>query len=75
MLLLMTLRLGGNINSIQAGESYFVGNNLDFIDAEKSETIDAYEYTGSIATAAMRNFDVLYFNCSTNAGSAIVDVR
>ena len=68
------LRLGGNINSIQAGESYFVGNNLDFIDAEKSETIDAYEYTGSVATAAMRNFDVLYFNCSTNAGSAIVDV-
>ena len=67
------LRLGGNINSVQAGESYFVGNNLDFIDAEKAETIDAYNYVGSVATAAMRNFDVLVFNCSTDQ-TAIVDV-
>ena len=67
------LRLGGNINSVQAGESYFVGNNLDFIDAEKAETIDAYTYVGSVATAAMRNFDVLIFNASTNQ-TAIVDV-
>ena len=28
-----------------------------------------------MATAAMRNFDVLAYNCSTNAGSAIVDVN
>ena len=28
-----------------------------------------------MATAAMRNFDVLAFNCSTTSGSAIVDVN
>ena len=26
------LRLGGNLNSIQAGEAYYVGNNLEYID-------------------------------------------
>ena len=69
------LRLGGNLNSIQAGEAYYVGNNLEYIDGEKTETLDAWNYVGQIATAAMRNFDVLAFNCSTTAGSAIVDVN
>jgi len=69
------LRLGGNINSIQAGEAYYVGMNLEYIDGEKTETLDAWNYTGSIATAAMRNFDVLAFNCSTTSGSAIIDVN
>ena len=53
------LRLGGNINSIQAGEAYYVGNNLTYIDGEKTETIDAWNYVGQLAIAAMRNFDVL----------------
>ena len=69
------LRLGGNLNSIQAGEAYYVGNSLTYIDDEKTETLDAWDYVGQIATAAMRNFDVLAFNCSTTAGSAIVDVN
>ena len=69
------LRLGGNINSVQAGEAYYVGNDLEYIDGEKSETIDAWNYVGQMATAAMRNFDVLAYNCSTQAGSAIVDVN
>ena len=69
------LRLGGNINSIQAGEAYYVGNNLEYIDGEKTETLDAWDYVGQMATAAMRNFDVLGFDCSTTAGSAIVDVN
>jgi hypothetical protein len=68
------LRLGGNINSIQAGEAYYVGNNLTYIDGEKTETIDAWNYVGQIATAAMRNFDTLAVNCVTAAGSAIVNV-
>jgi hypothetical protein len=46
------LRLGGNINSIQAGEAYYVGNNLTYIDGEKPETIDAWNYVGQLATAA-----------------------
>jgi hypothetical protein len=69
------LRLGGNLNSIQAGEAYYVGNNLEYIDGEKTETLDAWNYVGQMATAAMRNFDVLAFNCSTTTGSAIVDVN
>ena len=69
------LRLGGNLNSIQAGEAYYVGNSLTYIDGEKTETLDAWNYVGQIATAAMRNFDVLAYNCSTTAGSAIVDVN
>jgi len=68
------LRLGGNINSIQAGEAYYVGNSLTYIDGEKTETLDAWDYVGQLATAAMRNFDFLAYNCSTTAGSDIVDV-
>ena len=68
------LRLGGNVNSIQAGEAYYVGNNLTYIDGEKSETIDAWNYVGDIAIAAMRNFDFLAVNCVTTAGSALVNV-
>ena len=69
------LRLGGNINSIQAGEAYYVGNNLTYIDGERTETLDAWDYVANMATAAMRNFDVLAYNCSTTANSAIVDVN
>ena len=69
------LRLGGNINSIQAGEAYYVGNSLEYIDGEKTETLDAWDYVGQMATAAMRNFDVLAFDCSTSSGSAIIDVN
>jgi hypothetical protein len=68
------LRLGGNINSIQAGEAYYVGNNLTYIDGEKTETIDAWNYVGQLAIAAMRNFDVLAVNCVTTTGSALVNV-
>ena len=69
------LRLGGNINSVQAGEAYYVGNNLTYIDGEKTETLDAWNYVGQVATAAMRNFDVWIDGCSTTAGSAIVEVN
>jgi hypothetical protein len=68
------LRLGGNINCIQVAEAYYVGNQLEYIDGEKVETLDAWNYTGQLAIAAMRNFDFLTFNCQTQAGSAIVDV-
>ena len=68
------LKYGGNINSVQAGEAYFVGNQLEYIDGEKTETIDAWNYVGQMAIAAMRNFDFLAYNCSTTNGSALVDV-
>jgi len=68
------LKYGGNINSVQAGEAYFVGNQLDYIDGEKSETIDAWNYVGQMAIAAMRNFDFLAYNCSTSNSSSLVTI-
>ena len=68
------LRYGGNINSIQAGEAYFVGAQLDYIDGEAVETTDAWNYVGQMAIAAMRNFDFLAFNCSTTNSSTPVTI-
>lgn len=68
------LRLGGNINSVQAGEAYYVGNQLDYIDGEKTETIDAWEYVRDMAIAAMRNFDFLAFDATSVSGSSIVNI-
>ena len=36
------LRVGGNVNSVQAGQSHYTGNNLDFIEGEKEESLDAF---------------------------------
>ena len=68
------LKYGGNINSVQAGEAYFVGMQLEYIDGEKAETIDAWNYVGSMAIAAMRNFDFVAWGCGTVDQSDIVDV-
>jgi hypothetical protein len=68
------LRLGGNINTIQAAEGYFVGGSLAYINAELIETIDALDYVKNLSIAAMRNFDYLRQNCSTTAGSPTVTV-
>lgn len=68
------LRLGGNINTIQAAEGYFVGGSLAYIEEELDESIEAYDYVKNICIAAMRNFDYLIRNCTTVSGSAIVDV-
>ena len=68
------LRLGGNINTIQAAESYYVGNNLSYILGELSETLEGYNYAKDLAIAAMRNFSYLRQGSVTSAGSAIVDI-
>jgi hypothetical protein len=68
------LRLGGNINTIQAAEGYYVGGSLAYINNELDETVEALDYVKNMAIAAMRNFDVLIKNCQTQSGSAIVNV-
>ena len=68
------LKYGGNINSIQAGEAYFVGNQLEYIDGEKTETLDAWNYVGQMAIAAMRNFDFLAYNCTTTDSASLVSI-
>ncbi|MFZ9728266.1 MAG: hypothetical protein ACO3CD_04565, partial [Candidatus Nanopelagicaceae bacterium] len=73
--IIQDLKLGGNINIIQAAEGYYVGGTLAYIDNEFNESIEAYEYVKNIIIAAMRNFDYLIRNCETTAGSAIINVK
>jgi hypothetical protein len=68
------LRLGGNINTIQAAEGYYVGGQLAYIQNELNESIEAYDYVKNLCIAATRNFDYLIRNCSTTSGSSYVDV-
>ena len=68
------LRLGGNINTIQAAEAYFSAGELNYIDGEKFETLEGYEYARDLAIASFRNWDYLQVGCSVSNGSALVTV-
>ena len=68
------LRLGGNINSIQAAEGYYIAGEVAYIAGELNETIDSLDYVKNIMIAAMRNFDYLIRDAETFSGSAIVNV-
>ena len=72
------LRLGGNINTIQAAESYYVQtqgtSQLSYITGELTETLEAYDYARDLAIAASRNFVYLRQGCETVATSSLVNV-
>ena len=68
------LKLGGNINTIQFAEGYYVGGQLAYIPQELNESIEAFDYAKNIMIAAMRNFDYLIRNCETTNGSSIINV-
>jgi hypothetical protein len=68
------LKLGGNINTINAAESYYTGTQLDYIENEKLETLDAYRYVRDLAISAMRNHNTYISNASTTNGSSIVTI-
>ena len=68
------LKFGGNINSVQAGEAYYVGNNLTYIDGEKNETLDAWGYVKTLAISAMRQHTTQINGCNITSGSAVVNV-
>lgn len=68
------LKLGGNINTINAAESYYTANQLDYINNETTETLDAYRYVRNLAISAMRNHNTYIINASTTSGSSIVTV-
>ena len=68
------LRVGGNVNALQAAQSYYVGTSLDYIDNEKEETLDGFNYARSLAVAAMRNWEFSISNCSTVSASSTVTV-
>ena len=63
------LRLGGNQNVVNAAQAYYVGTNLDYIENEKTETLDAYQYVRDLAIAAMRNWIFIRQSCTTSTAS------
>ena len=69
-----------NINVIQAAESYFIGGSLDYIDSEKTETLESFDYVKNLCIAAMRNWDYLIgpvgggVGCVITGGSSVIDV-
>ena len=63
-----------NINVVQAAESYISGSNLEYIDGELTETLDAYAYVEDLAIAAMRNWDYVITGTNVQSGSATVTV-
>ena len=68
------LRVGGNVNSINTANSYFVGSNLNYVTNELTETLDAYGHAKKIMMSTMRNFTLLIKNCTTTNQSATVVV-
>ena len=68
------LRVGGNVNSVQAGQAYYTGNQLDFIEGEREETLEAFSYARSLAVAAMRNWEFRIENCSTFLNNSVVTI-
>ena len=63
-----------NINVIQAAESYYVGTELDYIENELSETLDAYDYVRDLCIAAMRNWDYLIIGSTITNNDDLVTV-
>ena len=68
------LRVGGNINTIYAAESYISGGNVSYVDGELTETLLAYDHLRRLSFGAIRNFNLLIKNCATVNGSATVTV-
>ena len=77
------LRLGGNINTVNAAKAYYVGVTqdtdgvndgftLDYIQDELSETLDAYTYVRDLCISAMRNHNT--YVTVTTQNSSIVTV-
>ena len=68
------LRVGGNINTIYAAESYLSGGTVEYVDGELTETLIAYDYLKNLMVSAMRNFNVVLRNCTLTDGSATIVV-
>ncbi len=68
------LRFGGNSASYDAAQKYFNDGALAYIDAQLTESIEAYEYTMNLCVAAARNWDLSFKNCVVTQGLDIIDV-
>jgi hypothetical protein len=52
------LRNGGNVNSVQVGESYYNGANLVFIEGEVPDTLLAFDKAREVMLFAMQNWAI-----------------
>ena len=68
------LRFGGNSASYDAAQKYFADGSLAYINAQLTESIEAYEYAMNLCVAAARNWDVSMNGCTVTQGLDIIDV-
>ena len=68
------LRFGGNLKTIDAIESYFVGGTLSYIGGEIQASIDAYSYAVRLCKLAMRNWDIVERQSSWTPGTDIIEI-
>jgi hypothetical protein len=59
--------------TVTAGAISFVANQLDYIERERVETLDAYDYVRNIAISAMRNHNT-YVNGNATGNSPVITV-
>lgn len=50
------MKNGGNVNSVEFGEGYYDGNNLQFINSQLSDTIWAFDRARALMILSMKNW-------------------
>lgn len=59
--------------TVTAGAISFIANQLDYIEKERIETLDAFDYVRNLAISAMRNHNT-YLSGTSTSGSPIITV-
>jgi hypothetical protein len=52
------LKQGGNVNCVDAGNAYYKGNELVFIDGEERQSLATFEKAKELMILAMRNWEI-----------------
>jgi hypothetical protein len=68
-----TITVTQTSGSVTAGAISFVANQLDYIERERVETLDAYDYVRNLAISSMRNHNT-YVNGTATGNSPIITV-
>ena len=68
-----TITVTQTSGSVTAGAISFVANQLDYIERERVETLDAYDYVRNLAISSMRNHNT-YANGTATGNSPIITV-
>ena len=68
-----TITVTQTSGSVTAGAISFVANQLDYIERERVETLDAYDYVRNLAISSMRNHNT-YVDGTATGNSPIITV-